>query len=121
MDDTSAVLIPHKWVPESDVEDSDEMDDGNDFQMAEVLPVVKDDVKEVKNKNKKKKKKKKKNNSKGVILGKLFLFQSNSLLINVHYTSQITKPQSLLFWNKKSSIVLSNTPQIALKWIQKSF
>lgn len=84
LDDTSAVLIPHKWVPESDVEDSDEMDDGEDFKMAEVLPVVKDDVKEatkeIKSKNKKKKKKKKKNNSKGVILGQFFLFQIYSLI-----------------------------------------
>lgn len=51
------------------------MDDGEDFKMAEVIPIVKDAVKEAKetkNKKKKKKKKPKKNNSKGAILGKFF-------------------------------------------------
>lgn len=78
LNDTSAVLIPHKWAPESDIEDSDEVDDGEDVSMAEEKPIVKDDVQEInETKNKKKrKKKKKKNNAKGVILGKFGFWQS---------------------------------------------
>ncbi|KAG4075820.1 hypothetical protein HA402_003646 [Bradysia odoriphaga] len=75
LDDTSAVLIPDKWESESDPDDSD---DGEDFQMTEVLPVVKDEAEEATErsvkKKKAKKKKKKKNNSKGVI----FVESSNS-------------------------------------------
>lgn len=76
LDETSAVLIPHKWIPESDFEDSDELDDGGDFKMSEVSTVVKDEATEAAKENKikkKKRKKKKKNNVKGAILGKLFL------------------------------------------------
>lgn len=70
MDDTSAVLIPDKWV--SDDSSSDDSVDGEDIKMAEVPPVGQVEAKEAKEKSIKKKIKKKENNSvKGVILGEI--------------------------------------------------
>lgn len=84
LDETSAVLIPHKWVPDSD-DESDQMDDGRDFEM-DTTPVtppkVKEEVKENKTKKKRKKKKKKANNSKGAILGECFSFKKFARLVH---------------------------------------